>query len=316
MSDVRSAVITGAAGFIGSALVKQLLCDGVRVTCVVRDQVRAERLRRAGKVRVVEADLGRGDTPDELFGDEAPDVIYNLASYGVHQGQRDVRLLIDGNIGVVASVVSLSARCVPAPTVIHVGSCSEYGNATAGEYVTEDHALVPTSVYGAAKASSSMFGASLARALEVPFVSLRLFGVFGEGESDERLIPYLLHTLQRGEQAKLTGGEQVRDLLYVGDVVDALTAAARNRHRLVGEAYNVCSSRPTRIRDVGETAARVLGCPQSLLRWGALPYRADEPMWLVGDNRRFCEATSWQPRISLEEGIRRMVASAATAIRE
>ena len=57
---------------------------------------------------------------------------------------------------------------------------------------------------------------------------------------------------------------------------------------------------------MGEMVADTLGKPRELLHWGKRPYRSDEPMWLVGDNRRFREATGWFPTISPQEGIRRM----------
>jgi nucleoside-diphosphate-sugar epimerase len=75
------------------------------------------------------------------------------------------------------------------------------------------------------------------------------------------------------------------------------------------EAYNVCSSQPTRIREVGEVVADTLQKPRDLLQWGRRQYRTDEPMWLVGDNRRFVRATSWRPAVSLEDGIRRIISS-------
>ena len=53
--------------------------------------------------------------------------------------------------------------------------------------------------------------------------------------------------------------------------------------------------------------------PKDLLRFGARTYRSDEPMWIVGHNRRFLEATGWQPRVPVAEGIRRMVAQAQPA---
>jgi nucleoside-diphosphate-sugar epimerase len=111
--------------------------------------------------------------------------------------------------------------------------------------------------------------------------------------------------LQEGVPARLTGGEQVRDLLYVDDVADALitmgTAAA-----WPNSVYNVCSGKAVSIREVGETAARVIGGPADLLRFGALPYRPDEEMWIVGDNARLTRDFGWAPQTSLEQGLVRL----------
>ena len=107
----------------------------------------------------------------------------------------------------------------------------------------------------------------------------------------------------------LTGGDQVRDMLYVDDVIEALVVAGRGDRLGSFEAYNVCSGRPIRVREIGEAVAEAMEKPRDLLRWGTRPYRQDEPMWLVGDNHRFTEATRWHPRVSLSEGIRRMIAA-------
>ena len=63
------------------------------------------------------------------------------------------------------------------------------------------------------------------------------------------------------------------------------------------------------MREIGEAVADALHKPRHLLHWGKRPYRNDEPMWLVGDNSRFMQATSWRPQVSLAEGIRRMIES-------
>jgi nucleoside-diphosphate-sugar epimerase len=171
----------------------------------------------------------------------------------------------------------------------------------------EDHPLRPASLYGAAKAAATLYGTALARELSIPFIVLRLFGVFGRGERAERLIPYLINQLKDDHPVDLTPGEQVRDVVYVDDAVDALVAAAETRNLEPGGVYNVCSSQPKRVAEIAETVADAMQKPRPLLRFGARPYRAHEPMWLVGDNRRFTAATHWQPRTTLAEGVQRML---------
>jgi nucleoside-diphosphate-sugar epimerase len=310
MTGFRSAVVTGATGFIGSALVRRLLDDGVRTYCLLRTKPRCdsiiERLNGAELVQLVSF-----QTPEleRCLMDFSADVIFNLASYGVSQEDRDPEALLDGNAGLVARLV-LAAAISPPKIFIHTGSCSEYGQPLLeGTPFTEDQPLRPTSLYGAAKAASTLYGNTLAARVGVPFVTLRLFGVFGVGEGPRRLIPYLIDQLRCDEPADLTPGQQVRDFLYVEDIVEAFVRSVRDANLTLSEAYNVCSARPIRIRDIGEMVADFMEKPRGLLRWGRRPYRQDEPMWIVGDNRRFVEATSWHPRISTAEGIRRIVAA-------
>jgi len=193
---------------------------------------------------------------------------------------------------------------------IFTGSCSEYGFAASdGIAISEDQPLRPTSTYGAAKAAAELYGQALAEQLQIPFVTLRLFNVFGPGERPHRLLPTILDSLMQDRTVALTGGEQQRDLLYVDDVAEALMAAAHSDNLQPGAAYNICSGIPLKIRQVGESAAELLNKPKSLLEWGKLPYRADEPMWVVGDPARFAQATAWRPKLNLTTGIERMIAA-------
>jgi nucleoside-diphosphate-sugar epimerase len=161
-------------------------------------------------------------------------------------------------------------------------------------------------MYGAAKAATGIFGSALARQAGIPFVTLRLFNIFGVGEAPQRLIPYLIDCLGRSEPADLTPGDQIRDLTYVDDVVDAIRTAATSRLEPYS-AYNICSGRRTQMRWVAETVADMMGQRRSLLRFGALPRREDEPQLVVGSNERFVGATGWRPRVTVEEGIRLMI---------
>jgi nucleoside-diphosphate-sugar epimerase len=121
----------------------------------------------------------------------------------------------------------------------------------------------------------------------------------------------LISRLLKNQPVDLTKGEQVRDFLYEEDVAAAFVAAAISERLESTEVYNVCASRPTTIREIGELVADAMAKPRDLLHWGERPYRADEPMWMVGDNSRFRQATgSWYPAITLHEGIQRMIVNA------
>jgi UDP-glucose 4-epimerase len=312
MSFLRSVLVTGATGFIGRALVARLVREGAEVHCVVRKSTRNDALEGLVGVRMLPVDSFTGRELDDALAGLHPDVVYNLASYGVRPDDRDPRQMMEGNIGVVTGMLLAVAKC-SARRFIQIGSCSEYGRAEDGHLMDEGHAIAPMSLYGAAKATSVIYGDALARQLGVAFVTLRLFGVYGVGEAPYRLIPYLMDRLERDEPVDLTPGEQVRDLLYIDDVIDALLVAARIEDRGARRLCNVCSGAPLKVRAIAETVCETMGKPGALLRFGQRPYRPDEWMWIVGDNRRFCGQTDWLPRVSLREGLRRMAAARAQA---
>ncbi len=307
MTTPGAAVVTGGTGFIGSALVRRLAAGGTRVTCLIRQgSERAERLRDVDGVTLVPIDeIAHIDAP-------AGSVVYNLASYGVRPDQRDPELLVDGNVTLLLRLLAAAKRW-SAARVVHIGSCAEYAVATAPERVREDHPLGTGSLYGASKAATTLLGTALARQLGVPMLTLRLFGTYGPGEAPHRLIPHLVSRLSKGERATLTSGEQIRDLTYVDDVVDACLAAAHADSLENLGAYNVCSGKPVRIREVAELVAHVMGRPPSDLGFGDAALRDYETAWLVGDPTRFRAATGTQPKVDLEDGIRRSVAALTSA---
>jgi len=312
MSFPRSVLISGATGFIGGALARRLLREGARVHCLVRKSSHHDALDRLAGAQVLALDHYSGRELSDTLSGLQMDAVYNLASYGVRPEDRDPEIMTEGNVGVVTAMLLAAAKC-SAKRFIQIGSCSEYAPARDGRLLDEDHAIVPLSLYGAAKAASVIYGDALARQLGVKFVTLRLFGVYGIGEAAYRLIPYLMDRLDRNHSVDLTAGEQVRDMLYVDDVVDALLLVDRLEEVGAHRVYNVCSGSPLKVRAIAETVCETMGKPRKLLRFGQRPYRPDEFMWIVGDKQRFCDQTGWRPLVSLSDGVRRMANARAGA---
>ena len=298
----RNALVVGATGFVGRALVGGLLRDGVRASSLI--------FRNRPRPAQVEGELIESGSSSEedlraaLSGCHW-DCVYHVAAAGVSPDQRSPGTLIDGNLGLLSRVL-LALQSEPPRRFIFTGSCAEYSRAEAPHRITEEHPTMPENAYGAAKAAATIWGSALAKGLGIPFVALRLFHIYGAGEAPSRLVPYLIDCLENGVGAKLTKGEQVRDVLDVSDVVRALIAAGQTESCL-RPVYNVCSGEPVQICDLASTAAKLLGKPAGLLQFGALPYRADEEMWIVGDNRRFAEDVQWSPAVKLEDGLREVI---------
>jgi GDP-4-dehydro-6-deoxy-D-mannose reductase len=282
------ALVTGAGGFVGGALVRRLLADGRDVAC----------LQRPG--RSLPPDLTPLQRGEATFDDSGallqqlralrPRTVYHLAAAGIALADRDPQALFSGNVAATHALVQAAGQA-GVERVVLVGSCSEYG-AVASEPVTEDAPLRPTSAYGATKAAGIVLGRGLAAAGGVACVVLRPFGLFGGGEAPQRLIPHVVARLRAGHACDLTPGGQIRDFLWVEDAVTALMQADRLPD---GGVFNLCSGQGRSVRSVVEAVADTLGGDRSLLRFGALPAREDEPPVLVGSPARLMAACNWQP---------------------
>jgi UDP-glucose 4-epimerase len=300
---VTGIAVTGSSGFIGATLVRKLATAGTTVHCLVRAESRPGPAIPGVERHVIPASAGDFAA---LLRRLAPSTVVNLASYGVAPNESDPETMLDANVG---ALTRLLAACAGAGArVIHTGSCSEYARVEQPALVTEDTPCHPSAPYGAAKLAATEWGRTLSARLGVPFVTLRLFGVYGPGESPHRIIPALRAKLTRGEPVPLTHGKQVRDFTFVDDLCDAFLHAF-DAELPIGTVFNVCSGVGVSIRDVCLSVCRALGASPELLQFGATPLRPGEPEWMVGDPTRFQRATGWKPTTSLEAGVARVLDS-------
>ncbi len=159
---------------------------------------------------------------------------------------------------------------------VGIGTCFEY-DLSAG-HLSIQTALRPSTPYAEAKAAAF---AELSRLLPqqgVEFAWCRLFYLYGEGENERRLVPYLRGKLMAGEPAELTSGEQIRDYLDVRDAGRMIVEAALGA---VQGPVNICSGVPTTIRQLAERIADEYG-RRDLLRFGARPDNLVDPPCVVG----------------------------------
>jgi nucleoside-diphosphate-sugar epimerase len=149
-----------------------------------------------------------------------------------------------------------------------------------------------------------MLSAQLAAETGASLAWARIFHLYGPFEHEHRLVPAVIRTLLDGREFAATAGTQVRDYLHVADVASALRAL------LVGGAdgaFNICSSKPTSVRDVIETIAQILDRPDSV-RFGAVAARSWDPAFLCGDNTKLVRETGWGPAYQLRAGLEQTAA--------
>lgn len=301
-------LVVGATGFLGRSLVRALERRG----CATYRLHFQDRRTTDGPGQALHSVSSQVADIEAAVAGTDWDCVYHLAAAGVSPSERQPADLMEGNLGLLSRVLTAFAGRPPR-RFVYTGSCAEYSRAEAPNRINEFHPTLPVNLYGAAKAAAGIWGAALAKRLAMPFVLARLFHFYGPGEASSRLVPYLLHCLRQGVQAQLTGGEQVRDLLYVDDVADALITIG-TAPTWPESVYNVCSGEAISIREIGETAARTIGGAAGLLRFGALPYRPDEEMWIVGDNTRLVHHFGWAPQTSLEQGLMRLADAAGIPV--
>jgi nucleoside-diphosphate-sugar epimerase len=296
-----TALVTGASGFIGRALVEHLRNRGKRVIAVGRP---ASALPAADRQIRLEAKSAQAihEVIAEALDSESVDVVFHCAAYGVRPGDREAVQMFQANIAAMGAWVEAAAR-LKAKVFVNAGSCSEYGPGARPERIRENHPLDARDLYGASKAAGGQWGSALARSFGMSFQWVRLFGVFGPGEAPHRLVPYVRDHLSRGKCVDLTSGLQWRDLLYVDDAARGLLRAAEIALEGRLGPYNLCTGEPVTVRAMAEEVARQMGASPQLLDFGARPLRSDEQMWMVGDPSLLADIGGFRHSIGLSEGV-------------
>jgi nucleoside-diphosphate-sugar epimerase len=289
--------LTGATGFVGSEVLRQLLRAGHETAALLREESNTWRiddlLDQGQWIRT--ADPSLRDVRDALV-DFKPEAFLHLAWDGVASSDRNDEKQL-ANVALTSATLEL-AREAGAKHWIGLGSQAEYGPANAR--ITEATPTRPTTQYGIAKLSSSMIAKRFCERAGMRFVWLRLFSAYGPADNPEWLIPYLILTLLRGEQPRLTAGRQRWDYLYVKDAARAIVLLTERAH--AAGIFNLGSGRTVEIRALVETIWDAVD-PSLPLRFGEVPYRSDQVMHLEADVTSLTKAAGWQPTTSLADGL-------------
>ena len=288
----RIALVTGASGFIGSALCVRLRDAGAVVHAVAR------RRPEGADDGFHTGDLADASTVDAVVEAVRPDVIFHLASHV--SGSRDVDTVRPTLASNLVSTVNIlvAARRAETGRVIVAGSLEEPG--------PDEPEPVPVSPYAAGKFGASAYARMFSSLYGLPIVTLRIFMVYGPGQRDEtKLLPYVITSLLRGESPRLSSGTRPVDWVYVGDVVDAFLKAAVS-DGAVGETVDVGSGSLVSVREIVKEVARRID-PEIDLGFGALPDRPFERV-RVADVERTMRFLGWAPKTSLDQGLRDTVA--------
>jgi nucleoside-diphosphate-sugar epimerase len=283
-------LVTGAAGFIGSALCRALVRTGHEVHG-------ASRVPRDGaEMCWWQVDLSDPDAVRRILRKVRPSVVFHLASRV--SGDRALGTVLPTvRDNLLATVNVLTAACEADGRVVLAGSMEEVDPA--------DPTAAPSSPYAAAKTAAGTYARLFHALYGLPVVSLRVFMVYGPGQRDTtKLIPYVTTALLRGEQPLLTSGTREIDWVFVDDVAAAFIAAAR-APGAEGQSVDVGSGRLITIRSLVARLTHLVGAQVEPL-FGALDDRPLETR-RIADVARTETLIGWRPSTSLDVGLRHTI---------
>jgi UDP-glucuronate 4-epimerase len=306
------ALVTGAAGFIGSHLTERLLNDGW--TVVGADSFdtfydpRIKRRNLAGSVAHPRFRLVEGDIRDRVAMEQAvesdTDVIVHLAARaGVRPSIAEPALYADVNINGTVVLLEL-ARERHVPKFVFASSSSVYGNNKKVPFSEADNVDFPISPYAATKKAGELICHTYHHLYGLAINCLRFFTVYGPRQRPDLAIHKFARLIEDGKPIPVYGdGSMMRDFTYIDDILNGIVAAM---DRCVGyEIYNLGESQPIRLSDLIAEIEHALG-KQAIRQW--LPVQPGDVDRTYADVAKAQAQLGYQPSTDIRTGLARFVA--------
>ena len=299
---MKTAVVTGGTGFIGSWLIEELLRNGIKVVALVRSRNRVLKdIASHSNCRIVEGEIS-DILSEQIFMEEGYDVFYHLGWGGVSpEHKNDVRVQLN-NIDMTLHAIEL-AKNIGCKKFIASGTVAEY--AFCEDIMDVNARQTPNDMYGAAKVATHYFLEVRAKQLRIPFIWTVIPSTFGERRTDNNIITYTIRTLLRGEKPFYGNLEQMWDFLYVAEVVRALRCIGEKG--IPGKTYGIGSGVYKPLREY-IIAIRDMIDPSLELGIGEHPNMSRQTFSSCVNIYDLIKDTGFVQKISFEEGIKRTIA--------
>ena len=277
-------LLTGATGFIGSAVARALVARGAEVHASVRPGSSLDRLAGIeAAVALHEVDLGREGQVRALVQTASPDAAIHVAWYAEPERYLDAEEENEASLQASRLLLRVLGE-LGHRRVVMAGTCLESSH------------LSQTTAYQRTKAAAHT--AALQDA-SLDATCAHIFYVYGPGEDRRRMLPTVIRALLRGEAVAVSEGWQQRDYLHVADVASALCALAESD--TVG-SVDVCSGSAVRVRDLIESVGAITG-RSDLLRFG-LHADSTAEGWPASGDPGPLHRLGWKPVFDLDSGLR------------
>lgn len=286
----KRVLVTGGTGFLGSHLCLALATVGADVHAVSRTPPATA----VECPRWYAGDLSNMSVVEEVLLASRPDVVFHLAGHAV--GSRELDLVLPSLRGDLIPTVNVLTAVTQRGTrrLVLAGSLEEPVTGPA----------IPSSPYAAAKWAGTSFARMFNRLYATPVVITRPFMTYGPRQRVDKLVPYVIRSLLRGEAPRLSSGRRLVDWVYVDDLVRGLLLAG-GRAGIEGEEFDLGSGRLVSVREMVEQLVRATESTVDA-QFGALPDRPHE-VERCADAATTLARLGWQAEISMEDGLQRTV---------
>jgi NAD dependent epimerase/dehydratase len=307
----KRVLVTGAGGFVGSHLVEALVKSGAKVKAFVHYNSRNDwgmledvDKKILQKVEVMASDLRDADAVRKAV--KGQQIIFHLgALIGIPYSYVNPRDVVDTNVNGTLNVLT-AARDFKVEKIIHTSTSEVYGTA---QYVPmdENHPVNPQSPYAASKLAADLLALSFHRSYDLPVGVIRPFNIYGPRQSARAVIPSIITQALLRKQINLGSISPRRDLTFVTDTASGFIAFAECE-KTAGELVNLGSNREVSISELIEMVSACLNKKIKVLKEKKrIRPEKSEVERLFSDSRKAKALFGWNPKIEIEEGIRKTI---------
>ena len=288
-------LITGAAGFIGSNLINTLLKQECEIAVINRsDNPNFKNIKK------YIGDICEYSFIEKSILDFQPNKVFHLAGYKNRSPDiAEVSLSLNVNLIGTLNLYQALLKVTTVESVVSLGTTDEYGINNSS--FTESSFENPISPYGFSKFCGTQLAKFFNRNFNLPVVVLRPTIAYGPLQANDMFIPSLINTLIANKDFKMTEGNQLRDFIYISDLVEAMLIISESQN-CSGEIFNVGYGESLKLKDVASTIASGLS-KKYLLKLGSIPYRQNEVMKYNTCIDKISNALSWYPKVTFKKGI-------------
>ena len=308
----KKVLVTGAGGFIGSHLVEALLEKGANVRAFVKYNGRGD----WGMLSDIPAESQKsievvmGNICDPFFvrrAVEGCDYVFHLAALiGIPYSYVASADYVQANVVGTLNVLE-ACRSAGVARMIHTSTSETYGTA---QYVPidEKHPMQGQSPYSASKIGADKMAESYHKSFEVPIVTVRPFNTFGPRQSARAFIPTVIAQALTKNELALGSLDPVRDMTFVKDTAEGFITVGLC-DKVIGQVVNLGVGRGETIGNMVKTILKILGKENMSVRQDVSRTRPakSEVMRLISDNTIAREVCGWQPKYSLEQGLKETI---------
>ena len=293
-------LVAGGTGFIGSNLVDELIIRGNSVVSLSKNSVKKKIPQK--KVNYIFHDLTEPFQKNEIESLLDVEYIVNCSGYIDHRSFSDGgKIIFDEHFRSLYALTNLAIE-IKAKAFIQIGSSDEYGGSKSP--VKESMRESPLSPYALGKLSSTHYLEQCFSQGILNTVILRPFLVFGERQSKNRFLPYLIYNCLKDREFKVSKGEQIKDYLYVKDFNLAVINSLNNS-KAYGEVINIASGIPISIKEVIKSVHEIIGKGNPII--GSLDYRKGENMELYADIEKAKKILNWAPKYEFRKSLESVI---------